>query len=1144
MPLTLRLFGVFEAQADGVVVSFATSAARALLACLAVSPGRVFTRDALAALLWPDKTQKAAFTNLRQTIVRMKDGLGASRAEIEINSTALRFIPDSADVDVWRFEYLLAECARHTHADGALCDDCVARLSAAVDLYRGEFLQGLVLHDSEAFDDWLLLSREQYRRQVLNAFHLLARHYEYQGVPARTLEFAERQLALEPWHEEAHAQKMRALAVTGQRAAASAQYRDYCEILERELGIGPSHDVRVLFERIQAGEFAQAKLVADLPRHNLPEQLTPFVGREIELADLSRWLRDPDTRLITLTGLGGMGKTRLALEAARSRLDDFAHGVFFVSLATLSSADAIAPAICAVVNCPGQTGDAVPGLMKYIANRQMLLILDNFEHLVAGAAVVAQLLQAAPKVRILVTSRERLNLHGEQVCVVQGLDHMHQTGPGAMDAAQLASVRLFEVNVRRVDPRFEGTRDNLPAVLRIARLVRGMPLGLEMAAAWAGTLTPEAIADEIGRSASFLEAQWQDMPERQRSMRAVFDWSWNLLSADEQAALCKASVFCGAFTRAAAGEIASISLQQLARLIRKSLLAQQDDGRYALHELLRQFASERLDELPALKREVQLQHSVWYLAWLAAKERRLLRNEPVQVGDEIKAEIDNVRQAWQLACQQSQATDLARAAIALWQFCGGAGLADEGIRMFSAAAGAMTNRTDAVGDIALFNAIIGSLSMVLGRHDEALAAGVRAAAMAEAGGNSFALALSWLVQGQALRRKGQTPPARVFLERVIVFARAQRERALHAAIERWALLETRAMNWLCSFDLSDANYAIVQDGITQMLAVGRSLDMRRVVAVALMDRVTLAWTMGDWETLRQTVSEAGRLSEQVGNIGGVAYALRLSGYLARHDGDYDTAMRFAAQARAKYQDVGDGVGDAYMLMEEGRLRLLMGDFSSVRENLDAAERILHPLGEPAVEMFTLHCMRAWLAYCAGDAGAALADAEIACARAQLLDMPAHMGDALVVLGLAQERAGQPSHAAQSFERAVALFERLRLRYKTAEPRAGLARIALTTGDLAGALVLIEDVLALLAVYPRAGADEPFRALLTCWRVLQCAGDARAEDVLTRTSACLHACASHIADPQLRQSFLTNVALHRDILSLQGQGSGLVDMQNS
>src|SRR5262249_11094821 len=326
------------------------------------------------------------------------------------------------------------------------------------------------------------------------------------------------------------------------------------------------------------------------PTHNLPAALTPLVGRAGELDQLAAWLTRPDCRLITLVGTGGVGKTGLALELARAHLASFSDGVYFVSLAPLASADALASAIVRALDLAVQAGDLTAALVRALRHKQILLVLDNFEHLLDGVGLVLELLQAAPGLRIVATSRERLNVRGEQCYAVQGLEY--KPSATATDVAPPA-VRLFAQSAQRVQPEFSVSEANLPELMRIGRLTLGMPLALELAAAWVELLPLAEIAAQIERSADFLATDMHDLPERQRSMRAVFDWSWQLLRPDEQRIFRQLAVFRGGFTIAAAQTVAEASLRSLLRLVEKSLL-QIDEGYYKIHELLRQFAAEQL----------------------------------------------------------------------------------------------------------------------------------------------------------------------------------------------------------------------------------------------------------------------------------------------------------------------------------------------------------------------------------------------------------------------------------------------------------------------------------------------------------------------------------------------------------------------
>jgi DNA-binding SARP family transcriptional activator len=459
MQLSLSLLGPFQAALDDQPATFATDRARALLAYLAVEADRPHRREALAALLWPDRPETAARRNLSQTLARLRRAIDDHHAAppfLLITAKTIQFNADSAKLDVARFETLLATCAAHAHPDLPLdfapsrpgpnggagtgvdrCPACIDRLEQAADLYRGEFMHGLFLPDGQLFEEWALFKREQLHRRALDVLRMLTAIYEAEGTYDRARHYAQRQLSLEPWREEAHRQLMRALALGGQRGAALAQYETCCRLLAEELGAEPHADTTALYQRIQRGELRPANgriplpsLLArrEAPQHNLPPQTTPFVGREAELAKLARWLADPEVCLVTILGPGGMGKTRLSIEAARAQRDAFPHGVVFVPLAAVDPAPLAgseSPLVAPLAKTLGLTShgnDTVRDqLLAYLQDREMLLVLDGFEHLVETADVVSELLSQAPRLKVLATSRQRLNLQEEWVLSLHDL---------------------------------------------------------------------------------------------------------------------------------------------------------------------------------------------------------------------------------------------------------------------------------------------------------------------------------------------------------------------------------------------------------------------------------------------------------------------------------------------------------------------------------------------------------------------------------------------------------------------------------------------------------------------------------------------------------------------------------------------------
>ncbi|MEE8376266.1 MAG: adenylate/guanylate cyclase domain-containing protein, partial [Acidimicrobiia bacterium] len=381
----------------------------------------------------------------------------------------------------------------------------------------------------------------------------------------------------------------------------------------------------------------------DATPNNLPQQLTDFVGRQIELAEATQLLSE--TRLLTILAPGGAGKTRLGMQAAADVIADYPDGVFFVSLAEISSTDDIIQTIAESIGVALSSDEALQSqLLKYLANKTQLLLFDNFEHLIEGAPIVTEILRAAPNVTVIVTTRSKLNVTGEVVLSLAGLE---TTWDAAEEALQTSGVRLFLDAAKRSNPAFALETEDLEPLAEILQTTGGMPLGILLAAAWVDMLPVPEIASEVAKNLDFLETEMGDVPDRHRSVRAVFQYSWDLLSEDERAIFAALSVFRGGFTRESASAVADASLRNLATLVNKSLVSPSPDtGRYTVHELLRQYAEAELktDEVRCL--QVQDAHGVFHADLMGEFfDQFFLGNQPALL-DKVEEDLDNIRVAW------------------------------------------------------------------------------------------------------------------------------------------------------------------------------------------------------------------------------------------------------------------------------------------------------------------------------------------------------------------------------------------------------------------------------------------------------------------------------------------------------------------
>jgi predicted ATPase/DNA-binding CsgD family transcriptional regulator len=407
-------------------------------------------------------------------------------------------------------------------------------------------------------------------------------------------------------------------------------------------------------------KFVNTSTIAPL---NLPAQTMPFLGRQAELRQIGALLDDPDCRLLTLIGPGGIGKTRLALEVASASASNYADGVHFVSLQALPAPDLLVSTIAEVVKFPFFFGNApAEQLFTYLESKSMLLVLDNFEHLLDGAVQISDLLARAPGVKILATSRERLNLREEWLFEVEGL--RFPTENNLNGETTYSAVELFAQSARRVRPSFS-LEEEASAVARICALVGGMPLALELASSWVRALSCAEIADEIQRGLDILETNARNVPTRHRDMRAVLDHSWKLLTEDERDIMMKLSVFQGGFTRDAGHEVAGASARVLSALVDKSWLHWRAEvGRYDIHELLRQYAQGKLEDCGEAE-TVRNIHTRSFAAFMGRQEEGIKFGRQVEALTEIERDFENVRAAWKWAARTRDTDSLNRMAESL-----------------------------------------------------------------------------------------------------------------------------------------------------------------------------------------------------------------------------------------------------------------------------------------------------------------------------------------------------------------------------------------------------------------------------------------------------------------------------------------------
>ncbi len=670
---------------------------------------------------------------------------------------------------------------------------------------------------------------------------------------------------------------------------------------------------------------------APAPRGNLPTPPTPFVGRERELAEINRLLADPACRLITLIGPGGMGKTRLAVEAAARSRNAFAHGIFFVPLAPLSSVEQLVAAIADSIGLsPYSGGEPTVQLLDYLREKEMLIVLDNFEHLMEGARLVGEMLAAAPRVKLIVTSRERLNLQGEWLIEVGGLDE---------DSA----VELFLQNARRACPGFSPPEAGTAEIARICALVDRMPLAIELAASWLRVLPLEEIAGEIRANMDFLTASFRDIPERHRSLRAVFDHSWELLSEEERRAFRRLSVFRGGFGRKAAAEVAGVSLPLLAALVDKSLLSRGQGGRYGLHELLRSYAREKLRADGDEEREVLRRHCAYYAAFAKTRAERLTGADQEVALEELREDHENLRAAWRFALEEWDEGALGGLIDGLHRFYEIRGRFQEGRELFVGAIEPLRARAKAGLLLAKVLVRAGRFLHALGASREAKPLIEEGLALARGLGDAREIAFALTSLGELVSFFGEHSAAEAFLREALDLYREIGYRpGIAAALNALGTVAWRLGRY------EDAK-ALYQEG----LALERELGDRRGMALALNNLGIIHGLLGELEEARRLFTEGLTTSEELGDLPSMSRCLNNLGVVAMKLGDLEQARAFHERGLAIERETGNRTGIAGSLSNLGNLAYRMEEYGEAKRLYLDSLRVRRETGDSLGEIISL-----------------------------------------------------------------------------------------------------------------------------------------------------------------------------------------------
>jgi predicted ATPase/DNA-binding SARP family transcriptional activator len=906
MTVRLVLFGSPALQLDGESIALPFERRNQLLAFLALKRSWV-GRAELAAMVWPEQETKLAYTNLRKTLFRLQSFAWA--AAIEAQGSSLRFV---VDADVHAFEQALRE----------------NRIPEALALRQGPLLAGFDDDRSEAWTNWLAFERDRLRFAWRGAaLDRLAGAID----PAEGVDLSARLLDDDPLDEAALRVHMTWLERGGQASRARKAYRDFVERLATDLGLAPSAELRALHDALGTA--------APLPPQAPPAPTASdegFVGRTVELRQIAELLAKDDCRLVTLIGPGGVGKTRLAQRALRELAPGYAHGGAFVPLEDMATASELGGRLAREMGVTlGGSAEPLAQVTRFLRERAMLLVLDNFEHLTSAAPLLEDLLRACPQVRAIVTSRVRLGLAIEWSMPVEGL-----TCPEAEDHDVIEAfdaVRMFVQAARRVEPAFVPAVE-ADAIIEICRQVDGLPLALQLAAAWTRVLSCDAIAAELRRGTELLHAATDAPPQKHAGIDVVFEHSWRLLTPAERDVLVRLSLFREGFTPAAARAVAAASLPVLGALADKSLL-RKTGARNFLLPLVQQFAATRLDECKGEVRAATEAAHAQYFLLLMSQLRRGVESGDRDTMRQMDAEFENCRTAWQWAVAHGAADELVQCMPTLIDYCDHRCRFAEALQLVRLALDAAGGPAHPVLQARLL-ARIAHFEYRLDRYADAEAAAVRALDAARAARDYTARIFSLSVLGSCCLRVGRYEEALLHYQQVLKYASARNDQHnIATSLDHVALV----LKWLGRYD--EALRMSLES-----IAAHRRLGDVAGEALCLNNHAALHIAKQEFASAAPYLREALALCDREGLVSTRLYVLANLTEVTLKSGDAAGAENFANRAIELALAVGNRPIVAWMKLQLARLALLRDDLPAARTNLAESLAAVMALAQQALRI--------------------------------------------------------------------------------------------------------------------------------------------------------------------------------------------------
>ncbi|MFN2198517.1 MAG: AfsR/SARP family transcriptional regulator [Anaerolineales bacterium] len=951
--LSISTLGQLQITLDqrDITDRFRTDKERALLLYLANERGGAHRRESLAELLWPERPTGVGRTNLRQALLGVRKALGDQNAAdpyILAHADTLEFNQGRVhSLDVAMLREHISAVKTHTHAHMYQCSSCQDHLQKAHALYQGDFLANYFLAEGFEFQEWMMLQRERYLREYIYILECLSRSAQQNKQSTQAVQYARELVQKTPLDESAHRLLMQLLAEDGKRTAAVEQFQECCTKLAQELGVEPGQETRALYEKIREGELQRPRQTHSLKcQSNLPLQLTNFIGRKRSLAWFDVCIPKQECRLITIVGMPGAGKTRLALEVGTRHMSKFRDGVWFAPVEGLQSTDQLVYTIGRMIGLYfDEHSPQRSQLISYLNSLETLLILDGFEHLIDSAELLIEILRHAPAVKILVTTQVRLNYFAACVHEIRGLQFPRRTDDtGAPD---MPAVQLFIARAQRMRPEMEFVQPIMNCVMEICRLVEGLPLAIELAAAGLRTRTCQEIAVEIRTNLDSLGARQLDLPVRHQSIRAALDQAWLFLEPDERRYCARLAVFSGNFSIAAAQQVSGCSVEQLSSLAGKSLIQQNAHMRFWLQPQVRTYVMEKLRQNPEELDAAEKAHCRYFLEFVHQEEKgwetgRALCN----FLEDLEIEIDNIRQAWNYALEQQNWPLVLNSLESLRQFFEIDGNLPEGVRWFQKLSAKLTLPNSPLGQL-LFSASLaaeGWFYLRIGAYTSAIESLLKAQFQHET------------LASQQLR--GWEPVVyrtRIFILNTLGFtASALGEHGKAREYFRNSLeiarlvsdLKAQAFAGLYLAELSGPDYPdeAALASYTSSLEVFAELGDQRGMLRAYIDLGDFAFHQLDFNTAERYYQAA---LEQVGSLqtGWASAAIYMKqGHVAQARGDIQQAIELNSRSLEIYQQIGDRRRIGTVLSRLGELACLNGCCDCAARYHDEALRLGAELG--------------------------------------------------------------------------------------------------------------------------------------------------------------------------------------------------------